>query len=78
MSVNGSARDVSSDGLANLAHALRRSTALYVAMTICPPTSSVDDMLRTADKLAIWIRGQAGAAHAQTQDVPPLGEPFNP
>ena len=49
-------------GLANLAHAVRRSTALYVAMSITPPESSVEDLLVTAERLAVWVNGRAGAA----------------
>jgi phosphosulfolactate phosphohydrolase-like enzyme len=56
----GQARHVATDGLANLAHAIRRSTAVYVAMSMTPEGSSVEDMLRTADRVAAWINGRAG------------------
>lgn len=52
--------NVSAQGFSNLAHAIRRSTALYVAMTVTPPDSSIEDMLVNADVLAEWLRGKAG------------------
>ena len=67
MSVTGTSHSVAQQGLSNLAHSIRRSTALYVAMSITPPTSSVDDLLRTADRLAGWLAGRAGAAHSAQQ-----------
>jgi len=59
------------DGLANVAHSVRRSTALYVAMSITEPGSSIDEMLATADRLAEWIRGEAGAQEASRQPWKP-------
>lgn len=47
------------EGLSKVAHAIRRSTALTVAMNITPPESSIDEMLHTADRLAEWLRGSA-------------------
>lgn len=73
MSTTGPVQATASEGLANLAHSLRRSTALYVAMSISPPTSSVDDLLRTADRLAGWLAGRAGAAAAAAAEQ---GEQF--
>lgn len=69
------------DGLAQVAHAIRRSTALTVAMNITDPGSTIDDLTDTADRLARWI---GGAAQAQTEDDEPgpsrgtLGEPWPP
>lgn len=73
---NGRVEDVSSEGLKALAHAVRRSTALYVAMSILPPTSSVDDLLSTAETLASWVNGRAGAADDAREPEVPLGQPF--
>lgn len=56
---------VASEGLSNLANSVRRSTALYVAMSISSPDSTIDDLLATADRLAGWLRG--GGPHP----VPP-------
>lgn len=66
-------------GLANLANSVRRSTALYVAMSITPPESSVDDLLATADRLAEWVRGSAGAEESKgpSDGGPPLGVPWD-
>lgn len=44
------------EGLARVAHAIRRSTALYVAVQITAPESSVDEVLVVADRLAEWVR----------------------
>lgn len=53
---------VSSEGFYNLANSIRRSTALYVAMQITPPNSSIEEMLVNADTLAVWLKGKAGQA----------------
>lgn len=45
------------DGLANLAHAVRRTKALEVATLITPEGSTEEELLATADRLAVWIRG---------------------
>lgn len=52
---------VAAEGLANLANSVRRSTALYVAMSITPADGTVDELLSTADRLALWLRGSAPA-----------------
>ena len=67
--------NVGAEGMANLAHAIRRSTALYVAMSITPPEASVDDMLATADRLATWVGGKAAAAHPAPVEPPPPTPP---
>lgn len=57
--------------MARLAHAMRRSTALYVAAQVTSPEDSVDDMLVVADRLAEWIRSDIPIpAEAQTQTMP--------
>lgn len=62
------------DGLSQVAHAIRRSTALTVAMNILPPESSVDDLKEMADDLAGWLRGSATEPTPTRRE--PLGEPF--
>lgn len=47
------------EGFAQLAHAIRRTKALEVATLICEPGTSEEDLLATADRLAVWIRGGA-------------------
>ena len=59
------------DGLAQVAHAIRRSTALTVAMQILPADATVDDLKEQADELAEWIRGSATQS---TSKQVPLGE----
>lgn len=49
-------------GLSNLAHAVRRSMALYGAIITSPEGTSDRDLLARADVLAGWLRGGAGAA----------------
>jgi hypothetical protein len=66
---------MAAEGLANLAHALRRSTALYVAMQITPPESSVKVLLDNADVLAAWLNGRAGATPAAPTPPPAPGAP---
>lgn len=46
-------------GLAQVAHAIRRSTAINVATMISPEGTSRKDLEETADDLAAWIGGQA-------------------
>lgn len=66
------------DGLAQVAHAIRRSTALYVAMSILPPDSTVDDLKEQADDLAQWIRGKAAEPEGEDQSSrPSLGIPWH-
>ena len=60
------------EGLANLAHAVRRSTALYVAMSITPPESSEAELLATFERLAAALRGTA------TQTTPGATQPPAP
>jgi hypothetical protein len=47
------------DGLANVAHAIRRSTALYVAAITTPADSTPHDVLANAALYAQWLRGSA-------------------
>lgn len=66
------------EGLASLAHAIRRSTALYVAAAyVCEPSDSIDTLEQTADRLARWIGGQA-AQQPSPDKPPPIGKPFPP
>lgn len=66
------------DGLAQVAHAIRRSAALYVAMSILPPEASVEDLKHRADDLARWIGGSALAHQDGPPKGGPLGEPWPP
>lgn len=62
------------DGLANVANAIRRSTAIYVAMNLLPPDSSMEDLKEMTEQVASIIRGTV-----HTEEAPkstPLGEPF--
>lgn len=65
-----------SEGLKAVAHAIRRSTALHVAMSITGEGSSVDDLLATADRLARWVNGKAVEADAAREPEKPLGKPW--
>ena len=62
---------VAQQGLSNLANSIRRSTALYVAMSVTPPESTDEELLARADKFAIWLAGRAGALEAAGEQ--PLG-----
>lgn len=62
-------------GLAQVAHAIRRSMALYVAMSILPPDSTVEDLKEQANDLAGWIRGSAVDDSGPSGSTP-LGEPW--
>lgn len=64
-------------GLGKLAHAIRRSTSLYVAMSITPPEGTIDDLLANADRLATWTAGTAEATDAARVSTP-LGKSFPP
>lgn len=66
------------DGLSKVAHAIRRSTALTVAMNMTPPESSIDDMLDLADRLAAWLGGSAAQQEAESHPRQPLGEAWPP
>ena len=62
------------NGLSKVAHAIRRSTALYVAMQVTEPGSSIEAMLVNADRLAAWIGGAAVVAEQEQDASGPLGE----
>ena len=64
------------EGLTKVAHAIRRSTALYVAMMTLPEGTTDDVLFARADKMAAWIGGRAGMAEATRPAETPLGEPF--
>lgn len=69
------------DGLSKLAHAIRRSMALYVAALTLPPESSDDDLKAQAEDLAQWIGGTAQAQEDQQQEsskTDPLGQSWPP
>lgn len=67
------------EGLSKVAHAIRRSMALYVAMNILPPESTVDDLKTQAEDLAGWIGGKALATEAQQDEAGgPLGQAWPP
>lgn len=66
----GSTNSVAQEGLASVAHSIRRSAALYVAMSISEEGTTEAELLATADRLSLWILGRAGApASTKTQDV---------
>ncbi len=58
---------VVAQGLAQLSHAVRRSTALNVATLICEPGTPLDDLFATADQCARWIGGDALRVAQETQ-----------
>lgn len=67
------------DGLAQLSHAIRRSMAAYVAMSVTEPGSSIEEMLANADIVAQWIGGSAlSKQDSSTPPGPPLGQPWPP
>lgn len=67
------------EGLAKIAHAIRRSNALQVAMSILPPDSTVEDLKRQAEELAGWIGGKALARESLQEPAgAPLGQPWPP
>lgn len=55
----GQRKELGYEGFAQLAHAIRRSTALTVAMYLTPEGSTEDELFATADRCADWIRGKA-------------------
>lgn len=63
------------DGLSQVAHAIRRSTALTVAMSILPQDATVEDLKEQAEDLARWIGGSALQQAQEGQEKPP-GEPL--
>ncbi len=65
-------------GLSQLAHAIRRSTAAYVAVQLTPADGTMDDWEATADRVAGWIKGSAGAEQEQPREPrPSLGVRFD-
>lgn len=66
--------EVLAEGLSKIAHAIRRSTAAYVAMQMTPSDGSLDDWEDTADRVALWIGGNA-AAREQAKIEEAAGEP---
>lgn len=75
----GSDARVVAEGLSKVAHAIRRSTALYVAMSILPPESTIDDLKTQAEDLAGWIGGKALVTESQQEEAGgPLGQAWPP
>ena len=64
----GAANTVGQEGLSNVAHAIRRATALHVAVSISPEGTTVEQLLVTADRLAVWILGGSAASQAAPND----------
>lgn len=64
------------DGLAKVAHAIRRTGAVYVAAMTLPENTSDEDLFTRADKIAKWIGGLAEVAEATRPPERPLGQPF--
>jgi hypothetical protein len=63
-------------GLAQVAHAIRRSAALYVAAAfVCTPESTKDDLKREAEVLDQQARQEEAERQASKQ---PLGQPWPP
>lgn len=50
------------DDGAKIAHAIRRSSALYMAVITVPEGTPDEVLFRRADAYAKWIRGNAGTA----------------
>lgn len=66
---------VAAEGLANLAHAVRRSTAMYVAMQITAPEDGMEGMLANFEVIAARIGGRAATATtAPSHSKPPQGD----
>lgn len=64
------------EGLSKVAHAIRRSAALFVAAAyVVPPDASIEDLKDQAEDLAKWIGGKAAEAEAE-QDGRPSGSPL--
>ena len=67
------------EGLARVAHAIRRSAALYVAMQVLPPESTFEHLKDQAEDFARWIGGLAQEKAEEPVDKPPpLGEQWPP
>ena len=49
-------------GLRDLAQAVRRHTALTVAMSITPADGTEQDLLATADRMMVWMEQDAPEA----------------
>lgn len=75
-------REYAAEGLSSLAHAIRRSTAMYVAMQVTPPDSTLEDMFENFDRIAEKIGGKAvqreqEMSEEEPQKRPSLGIPFD-
>ena len=62
-------------GLSKVAHAIRRSMALYGAIITLPEGTTDVELLARADTLAKWLAGEAGRAEGTpAQDQGFLGK----
>lgn len=57
----------SDEGLAQVAHSVRRSSALYMAVITSPEGTPDEVLFRRADTYAQWIRGKAGKPGADEE-----------
>lgn len=58
-----------------IAHAIRRSTALREAISICPEDATIEEMLELADRLATWLRGSVEEEVRKPRPPSSYGEP---
>lgn len=74
----GPALSVGAQGLSQLAHAIRRSTALHTAMMVSPEGTTDTQLLARADLYSSWLAGAAGRQE-QSDDDHFIGEnPWSP
>ncbi len=66
--------------LDGLGHAVRRSTAAQVGLSLTPPDGTDQAWQANAEKVLTWINGKAGAENLaqRVQQTSPLGEPWPP
>lgn len=61
------------EGLAALAHAIRRSTAMHIASVITEPEEGIEGMFINFERIAAKIGGHAEEAAQEGDDPEPLG-----
>lgn len=65
MSMTGPASQVAAEGLTKVAHAIRRSAALYIATMVMPEGTTDTALFARADSFSAWIGGRVGQVEAE-------------
>lgn len=74
----GPAERTGYEGASQIAHAIRRSMAVYAAVSLTDSSASREEVVQEAEFWADWIGGKALQAERSAPPSAPLGQPWPP